>query len=185
MKLSFGNMMIELNVFNICRQPRDNDNELHKVDLIETILEDVFHESSSANLSKTWNTCVDIFMNSDDEPSIETIHALLEPPPGVEKKWGTRFEELPSQDSKPLPSYAQPPKLEFKPLPPNLKYAFFSEEGKLPMVISSHLDKDKQMKLLNMLKEHRSAIGWTITNIKGISPLVCTDKIYLEDNQTI
>lgn len=53
------------------------------------------------------------------------------------------------------------------------------------MVISSHLDKDKQMKLLNMLKEHKSATGWTITNIKGISPLVCTDKIYLEENQTI
>lgn len=103
MKLSFGNMMIELNVFNICRQPQDNDDELHEVDLIETILEDVFHESSSANLSKTWNTCEDIFMNSDDEPSIETIHALLEPPPGVEKKMGnplrgtsfTRFQTPP------------------------------------------------------------------------------------------
>ena len=32
------------------------------------------------------------------------------------------------------------------------------------------------------LKDHKSAIGWTIANIKGISPLICTHKIYLEDD---
>ena len=36
--------------------------------------------------------------------------------------------------------------------------------------------------LLQLLKEHKNAIGWTLANIKGISPLVCTHKIYLEDN---
>ena len=37
-------------------------------------------------------------------------------------------------------------------------------------------------KLLNVLRKHKSAIGWNIADIKGISPLVCTHKIYLEDN---
>jgi hypothetical protein len=29
---------------------------------------------------------------------------------------------------------------------------------------------------------HKNALGWTIADIKGISPLICTRKIYLEEN---
>jgi len=29
---------------------------------------------------------------------------------------------------------------------------------------------------------HKKALGWTIVDIKGISPLICTHKIYLEEN---
>ncbi|CAL5331000.1 unnamed protein product [Camellia sinensis] len=37
-------------------------------------------------------------------------------------------------------------------------------------------------KLLNVLRQHKGAIGWTSADIKGISPLVCTHRIYLEEN---
>ena len=50
------------------------------------------------------------------------------------------------------------------------------------MIISSKLDSLQEGKLLNVLRKHKSAIGWNIADIKGISPLVCTHKIYLEDN---
>lgn len=53
MNIYFGNIMIELNVINICQQLWDSDDELHEADLIETIVEDVFHESSSIDLSET------------------------------------------------------------------------------------------------------------------------------------
>ena len=33
-----------------------------------------------------------------------------------------------------------------------------------------------------MLVEHRTAIGWTIADIKGISPSLCMHRILLEDN---
>jgi len=29
---------------------------------------------------------------------------------------------------------------------------------------------------------HKNALGWTIADIKGISPLICIDRIYLEEN---
>ena len=29
---------------------------------------------------------------------------------------------------------------------------------------------------------HKNALGWTIADIKGISPLICTHMIYLEKN---
>lgn len=64
------------------------------------------------SFANTWNICVDFFINSDDEPSTEIVHVLLESPPRVEIKWGTHFEELSLRDFKPLPSYVHPPKLD-------------------------------------------------------------------------
>jgi hypothetical protein len=48
MKLSFGNMTLEMNIFNICKQPGD-DNDLQEVDLIENSTYDQFEST----LSKT------------------------------------------------------------------------------------------------------------------------------------
>jgi hypothetical protein len=36
--------------------------------------------------------------------------------------------------------------------------------------------------LLDVLREHKEAIGWTIKDIKGISPLLVMHKIHLEEN---
>jgi hypothetical protein len=48
MKLSFGNMTLEMDIFNICKQPGD-DNDLQVVDLIEELVYDQFEST----LSKT------------------------------------------------------------------------------------------------------------------------------------
>ena len=46
MKLSFRNMTLEMNVFNICKQPGD-DNDLQEVDFIEKLVYDQFETTSS------------------------------------------------------------------------------------------------------------------------------------------
>ena len=46
MKLFFGNMTLEMNIFNICKQPRD-DNDLQEVDFIEKLVHDQFQTTSS------------------------------------------------------------------------------------------------------------------------------------------
>ena len=33
-----------------------------------------------------------------------------------------------------------------------------------------------------MLKQHQTSLGWTIADFKEMSPIICTHKIYLEDN---
>jgi len=45
MKLSFGNMTLEMNIFNICKQPGDND--LQEVDFTEKLFHDQFQTTSS------------------------------------------------------------------------------------------------------------------------------------------
>jgi hypothetical protein len=44
MKLTFGNMTIELNIFNICKQPAidDDEEEIHEVNMIQTWVEGTF-----------------------------------------------------------------------------------------------------------------------------------------------
>ncbi|KAK4856886.1 hypothetical protein QYF36_022328 [Acer negundo] len=39
MNLSFGNMTLELNVFNMCKQPRDEEDESEEANMIEVIVE--------------------------------------------------------------------------------------------------------------------------------------------------
>jgi hypothetical protein len=50
------------------------------------------------------------------------------------------------------------------------------------MIIASNLVDDQDKKLLDVLREHKEAIGWTIEDIKGISPSLVTHKIHLEEN---
>ena len=96
--------------------------------------------------------------------------------------WKLKYEELPNREIKLLPSSEQVPKLELKPLLAELKYAFLGTDETFLVVIYSKLDSLQEGKLLNVLRKHKSAIGWNTTDIKGISPLVCTHKIYLDDN---
>jgi hypothetical protein len=73
-----------------------------------------------------------------------------------------------------------PPKKELKPLPDNLKYKFLGLAESLPVIIASNLVYAQEEKLLDVLREHKEAIGWTIEDIKGISPSVVMHKIHLE-----
>ncbi|CAN6725387.1 unnamed protein product [Malus baccata var. baccata] len=79
-----------------------------------------------------------------------------------------------------LPSIVQPPTLELKPLPSHLKYVFLGEDQTLPVIISSSHTAQEEEKLIRVLKEHKFAIGWTLADIKGISPTTCMHRILLE-----
>ena len=73
------------------------------------------------------------------------------------------------------------PKLNLKPLPMELKYTYLEENKQCPIVISSSLTSLQDKCLLEVLKRGKKAIGWQISDLKGISPLVCTHHIYMEE----
>lgn len=73
------------------------------------------------------------------------------------------------------------PKVELKPLPKGLKHVFLSPGDTFPIIISFELSESQCEKLIQTLTEHKSALGWTIADIKGVSPLVCSHKINLEE----
>ncbi|GKG14341.1 hypothetical protein Tco_0353941 [Tanacetum coccineum] len=67
-------------------------------------------------------------------------------------------------------SIKEPPELELKDLPSHLEYAYLEENDKLPVIIAKGLKNDEKDALLKVLKSHKRAIAWKITDIKGIDP---------------
>ena len=57
----------------------------------------------------------------------------------------------------------------------------FNEEKAQEPVISSSLTTPQEECLLEVLRRCKKVIGWQISNLKGISPLVCTHHIYMEE----
>ncbi|CAM8900099.1 unnamed protein product [Rhodiola kirilowii] len=80
-----------------------------------------------------------------------------------------------------LPSVMQAPKIELKPLPGHLKYAFLGDNNTLPVIIKSGLEAGQEQSLIKVLKQHKLAIGWTLADLRGVSPVVCMHRILLED----
>nr|GEW62815.1 reverse transcriptase domain-containing protein [Tanacetum cinerariifolium] len=76
----------------------------------------------------------------------------------------------------------EPPKLGLKELPSHLEYAFLEDSNKLLVIIAKNLKVDEREALINVLKSHKWAIAWKISNIKGIDPRFYTHKILMEDD---
>ena len=53
----------------------------------------------------------------------------------------------------------EPYKLDLKPLPVELKYAYIEENEQCPVVISSLLNASQENSLLEILRENKQAIG--------------------------
>nr|GEU86991.1 reverse transcriptase domain-containing protein [Tanacetum cinerariifolium] len=79
-------------------------------------------------------------------------------------------------------SIDEPLKLELKDLPSHLEYAYLEGTDKLHMIIAKGLKDDEKESLLKVLKSHKPAIAWKITDIKGINPRFYTHKILMEDD---
>ncbi|XP_070667591.1 uncharacterized protein [Malus domestica] len=73
------------------------------------------------------------------------------------------------------------PTLELKPLPDHLKFVFLGDDETLPVIVSSSLTEHEEEKLIRVLREHKTAIGWTLADIRGTSPTTCMHRILLED----
>ena len=78
MKLSFANMTSEMNIFNICKQPGD-DNHLQEVDLIEESIYDQF-ESTLSKIEFDESEDLQMIYSQEeitDEKGIENVDADL------------------------------------------------------------------------------------------------------------
>ncbi|GJY59870.1 reverse transcriptase domain-containing protein [Tanacetum coccineum] len=79
-------------------------------------------------------------------------------------------------------SVNEPPEVELKDLPPHLEYAFLEGNDKLPVIIAKDLKNEEKAALIEVLKSHKRAIAWKLSDIKGINPEFCTHKILMEED---
>jgi len=71
--------------------------------------------------------------------------------------------------------------VDLKPLPKRLKYVFLGHNSTYPVIVNAGLNTDQVNLLLTKLKKYRRVIGYSVDDIKGISPILCTHKIHLEN----
>jgi hypothetical protein len=74
------------------------------------------------------------------------------------------------------------PVFELKPLPDDLKYAYIDDKKIYPVIIGSKLSGKEEERLLEILRKHRGAMGYTLDDLKGISPTICQHAINMEED---
>ncbi|GJS01612.1 reverse transcriptase domain-containing protein, partial [Tanacetum coccineum] len=124
----------------------------------------------------------------DSEGDILILEALLNsnplPPLPNHKDYSPEIrKELKVVEAKTVKSSIdEPPEVELKDLPPHLEYAFLEGDDKLPVIITKDLKDEEKVALIKVLKSHKRAIAWKLSDIKGVDPEFCTHKILMEED---
>ncbi|XP_057734347.1 uncharacterized protein LOC130949716 [Arachis stenosperma] len=127
-----------LNVFKAMSYPKEAIAEYMMVDTIEQIIQGVLEEEQY-------------------EESIE----LEQPAPREEPPQGTMESSIMTNHTD--NNGEEAPKLELKTLPPSLKYAYLGDNSTYPVIINSSLSKEQEEELIQVLKQHKDAIGWMMS----------------------
>ncbi|GJR72036.1 reverse transcriptase domain-containing protein [Tanacetum coccineum] len=202
--LRVDNEAVTFNLDQTTRYSSTNDKSVNRIDIIDAVCEEYapeflgFSNSSGDNPTPTSEPFTSEFILEeieaylkDDSISPEIDHADCDPEEDIcliKKLLNNDPFQLPPMDLKQSEvteaksSIEEPPELELKDLPSHLEYAFLEENDKLPVIIAKGLKNDEKDALLKVLKSHKRVIAWKITDIKGIDPRFCTQKIWMKDN---
>nr|GFA21922.1 reverse transcriptase domain-containing protein [Tanacetum cinerariifolium] len=124
----------------------------------------------------------------DPEGDIQMLEAILnsDPAPSLpnhEQSAPSFKNELKACEAKTIKSSIdEPPEVELKDLPPHLEYAFLEGDNKFPVIIAKELGDEEKAALIKVLKSHKRAIAWKLSDIQGINPEFCTHKILMEED---
>ncbi|GJV74206.1 reverse transcriptase domain-containing protein [Tanacetum coccineum] len=187
--LRVDNEDITFNLDQTTRYTSTNDVSINRIDVIDEIYEEYapellgFSKSSGGNPTPMSEPLTSEFILEeieaylkDDSISPKIDHADCDPKGDIcliEKLLNNDPFQLPPMDLKQgeiikeKPSIEEPSELELKDLPSHLEYAYFEENDKLPVIIAKGLKDDEKDALLKVLKSHKLAIAWKITDIKG------------------
>ncbi|XP_060190996.1 uncharacterized protein LOC132620349 [Lycium barbarum] len=167
--------------FHICKsmkQPAD----MSVVSVIDTIDEAMETTIEQEHIGDMLAAVIMNYEWDDEKEFEEMVNALI----GMgsyhfnPKKLDLDLENRATPPAK--PSIIEPPTLELKPLPSHLRYEFLGLNTTLPVIISARLTDEQRERLMVILRRYKKAIGWSIADIQGIPPGICTHKIQLDED---
>ena len=171
LKLRVQEDEVKFNVFEAVRHPAESDT-CFMAEIVEAIV------SSRSGLTDPLETSL---VENESENLSEEAEEYVKWMDSFGHNRRKYFESLGEGVKTPVPSIEQPPKMEQKPLPNHLKYAYLGVESMLPVIISASLTALEEEKLLRVLRDHKHALGWSLADLKGIRPSMCMHRILLED----
>ena len=148
MQLTFGNMTLKLNIFYLCkRHPNQDEDEQEEVCLIDTLIEEHVEGIMKEEMEKTYEE----FEENELEEKVEKANEIASINHSMQWKKKEKHLLLTNDEEA---KKKESPKLNLKPLPNDLKYAYLKED-KYPVVISSKLSYQQELSLLEVLRKYK------------------------------
>nr|GEX11504.1 reverse transcriptase domain-containing protein [Tanacetum cinerariifolium] len=166
MTLQVNDEAITFKVRHTSRYSRNYyDETVHQVNVIDVACEEYAQEI------ETFLRTSDELINLDNdyydtEGDILYLEKLLneDPSPNLPPVKNEDLKQVDATMTK--PSIEEPPELKLKDLPSHIEYAFLEGTDKLLIIISKELKDEEKDALLMVLKSHKRAIAWKISDIK-------------------
>ena len=141
MKLIFGNMTLELNIFLLSKKHMQLAEEgPEEIFIIDTILKEQNDQQQRQDVFTE-----ELFDCPEEQQETQGMNI-------VQRHWRKKEEILPLLTGG---EANEPQKLDLKPLPLELKYAYLEKHEQCPVVISSLLSNQQENNLSNILKENK------------------------------
>lgn len=166
--VEFDDQVVRFNLFNSIIHLESSTPFICQVDVIDSVVQNVFVETNY-DIEQDEKNAIDENSN-EGSPSVSFPESF-------------EFNaEITVPNDKSLPSVVQGPKIELKALPEHLKYMYIGDSKTFRVIISKELTAEQEERLIQVLKENKLAIGWTLVDIKGINPVLCMHRIRMEDD---
>ncbi|XP_027337023.1 uncharacterized protein LOC113850649 [Abrus precatorius] len=164
------------NVFEAIKHPSD-DMSCMKIDVIDAMIPPSLEKNYESAVLESTLAAAKCSIYEEQDEEVKDCILQLDSFPCMNNEINQLKEELHQEEEKKDES-----KVELKQLPSHLRYVFLEEGHNKPIIINSNLQKDQEEKLLRVLRKHKSALGWQISDLKGIDPFFCMHIILFEGN---
>ncbi|RDX96927.1 hypothetical protein CR513_20355, partial [Mucuna pruriens] len=203
LSMEFDDTLVQFNIFEAMKHPTE-DHSIFGINLLDEIVEEYIQlNRSSENIENADGiSCLgvldeeadheevqDLPNSKDDHSNIADLDFEVEfwpKQPNAEimlaylvlsRDQVRQPDPSPITEKCPLP----PPPMELKPLPSHLKYAYLDKEQQLLVIIANNLHQEQEDKLLEVLRQHKKAMGWKLAELHGINPSICMHRILLQE----
>nr|GFB48684.1 reverse transcriptase domain-containing protein [Tanacetum cinerariifolium] len=183
--LRIGNEAITYNLDKTVRYFANyNQMTANKIDVVESVWEKYsqevlgFSNVTSSGTPTPQNDPIVSATSPTLTPFGDSDFLLLEEADAfLEQNLPSFKEELKAYEAQTVKlSVDEPPEVELKDLPHHLEYAFLEGDNKLPVIIAKELGSEEKSTLIKVLKSHKRAIAWKLSDFQGQPGTLCTKK---------
>ena len=173
--LRFKNEQVVFNIFEAIKHRTENP-QCYRIDVVDEIVEDNSREPQPTQPME--KTLVNSIEGCDKDEDLEVKECVKQLEARKQEVEPVKIEDLLGEKTlgAQLVSKEGEENPELIELPSHLKYIFLSKDASKPAITSNTLTRLEEEKLTRVSRDNQGALGWTISNLKGISPAYCITK---------
>ncbi|RDY08755.1 hypothetical protein CR513_06985, partial [Mucuna pruriens] len=192
LSMEFGDTLVQFNIFEAMKHPIE-DHSLFGINVIEELVEEYFQLSNNSEDMEAFarstdeNSCLGVANEETDPEEVQDLANSEDSHSNIadldfEVELSELLDQVCHQEHSECTNDAEPPPpMELKPLLSHLKYAYLDKEQQLSVIIANNLHQEQEDKLLEVLRQHKKAIGWKLSDLPSNNPSICMHRILMEE----